>query len=198
MTEEADRPLLILDLDETLIHSSFERLARVEDFRLFEHFVYVRPHLEHFLVECAARFRLAIWSSASDDYVEDIVRRIIPRHLPLEFVWGRSRCTFSLDSAMVQQLGYLDPGSHYSYVKKLHKVKRRGYGLARTLIVDDTPAKCVHNYGNAIYVREYAGEAEDPELRLLAAYLATLKDAVDVRTLEKRHWRSVAVHLAHP
>jgi RNA polymerase II subunit A small phosphatase-like protein len=147
-----DKILLVLDLDETLIHASDTRLDRAEDFRLFDYFIYVRPHLERFLTECAAHFRLAVWSSASDDYVAELVQRIFPRQLTPEFVWGRSRCTFSLDRAQVREFGYLDPGSHYNYVKKLHKLKRKGYRLERTLIVDDTPSKCVHNYGNAIYV----------------------------------------------
>jgi len=193
MTKDTDKTLLILDLDETLIHASNERLERAEEFRLLDYFVYVRPHLEHFLMECEPLFRLAVWSSASDDYVEEIVKKIFPRRFALEFVWGRSRCTFSLDSAQVQRDGYLDPGSHYSYVKKLHKLKRKGFRLERTLIVDDTPAKCVHNYGNAIYVKEYNGERDDQELPALARYLSTLKAAVDVRKLEKRHWRSVSV-----
>ena len=183
--------LLILDLDETLIHACAMRLAREEDFRLFDYYVYVRPHVERFLTECAAHFRLAVWSSASDDYVAEVVKRLFPRELTPEFVWGRSRCTFALDRAAVQEFGYLDPSNHYNYVKKLHKLKRKGYRLERTLIVDDTPAKCVHNYGNAIYVKEYNGEDGDNELPALSRYLATLKDAANVRAIEKRHWRSV-------
>ena len=195
MTHDTDKLLLILDLDETLLHSSDERLGRAEDFQLFGYFVYLRPHLAHFLAECAARFRLAVWSSASDDYVAEIVKRLFPPPLALEFAWGRGRCTLALDSAMVQTTGYLDPSSHYSYVKKLHKVRRRGYPLERTLIVDDTPAKCAHNYGNAIYAKEYNGEPEDAELPALARYLGTLTEVPDVRRLEKRHWRSVAAQL---
>lgn len=98
----------------------------------------------------------------------------------------------------MQEFGFVDPGSHYNYVKKLHKLKRKGYRLERILIVDDTPAKCVHNYGNAIYVREYNGEEDDKELPALSRYLATLEDAADVRTIEKRHWRSSAGAQARP
>lgn len=185
-----DRILLILDLDETLLHARSERLERAEDFCLFDYYVYVRPHVERFLAECAAHFRLAVWSSASDDYVGEVVKRLFPRELTPEFVWGRSRCTFSIDKVQVREFGFVDPSNHYNYVKKLHKLKRKGYRLERTLIVDDTPAKCAHNYGNAIYVKEYNGEEDDKELPALSRYLATLADAADVRTIEKRHWRS--------
>jgi RNA polymerase II subunit A small phosphatase-like protein len=184
-----DRILLVLDLDETLIHASDERLERPEDFQVFGYCVYVRPHLEQFLTTCAAHFDLAVWSAASEDYVEAIVARIVPPDVRLQFVWGRSRCTYRLDASQLERDGYGDPSSHYNYVKNLHKLKRRGYRLERTLIVDDSPHKCSLNYGNAIYVREYVGEARDDELPRLAEYLLTLQDAVNVRTLEKRHWR---------
>ena len=185
-----DRILLILDLDETLLHASDTRLARDADFRLFGFHVYVRPHLARFLADCADRFHLAVWSSASDDYVQAMVKHIFPASLTPAFVWGRSRCTYSMDYRRVQEDGFLDPSSHFNYVKKLHKLRRHGYRLERMLIVDDTPAKCVHNYGNAIYAKAYDGRADDDELLLLGRYLRTLADADNVRALEKRHWRS--------
>ncbi|MGE6761088.1 NIF family HAD-type phosphatase [Corallococcus interemptor] len=184
-----DSILLILDLDETLVHASEKPLAREADFQALGYFVHVRPHLEPFLRECASRFRLAIWSAGHDRYVAEIVKRIIPPELPLDFVWGRSRCTYALDRAGVQRDGFLDLDAHYGWVKKLRKLKRRGYRLERVLIVDDTPAKCVHNHGNAIYVREYEGQEHDTELLELSRYLATLADVDNVRCIEKRNWR---------
>ncbi|MFP2956386.1 NIF family HAD-type phosphatase [Myxococcus sp. 1LA] len=181
--------LLILDLDETLIHASAQSLARPADFRLSGYHVYKRPYLERFLTECASRFQLAIWSAGSDSYVAEAVKHIIPPDIDLAFVWGRSRCTFSVDQRKVLEDGFLDPASHYNFAKKLKKLRRLGYRLERMLIVDDTPAKCIHNHGNAIYVAEFLGDADDAELPLLAAYLATLADVSNVRTLEKRGWR---------
>nr|WP_253899492.1 HAD family hydrolase [Corallococcus carmarthensis] len=180
---------MILDLDETLVHASEKPLTREADFQVLGHFVHLRPNLEPFLRECASRFRLAIWSAGTDPYVAAIVKRIVPPELELDFVWGRSRCTYALDRASVQRDGYLDPHAHYDWVKKLRKLKRRGYQLERVLMVDDSPAKCVHNHGNAIYVREYEGQAHDTELLDLGRYLATLAGVENVRCIEKRNWR---------
>ncbi|NTX03290.1 NIF family HAD-type phosphatase [Myxococcus sp. CA040A] len=187
---DPDKLLLVLDLDETLIHAREAPLERAADFRVFGFHVYARPHLERFLTECAARFRLAVWSSAADAYVAAIVHHLFPPELRPELVWGRSRCTFSVDRARVLEEGFMDPSSHYEYAKKLHKLKRRGFRLERVLIVDDTPAKCLHNYGNAIYVRPFEGQVDDIELLALSDYLATLADVPNVRVLEKRGWRS--------
>lgn len=192
MVSEANVPartLLVLDLDETLIHASERPLSREADLTLFGYHVYLRPNLAHFLAECARRFDLAIWSSASDDYVEAVVDHLFPRRDALKFVWGRSRATLRRHILPDEAFFYV-PADHRNYLKPLKKVVRRGWRLERILIVDDTPEKCVRNYGNAIYVRPYEGEAEDTELTLLAAYLGTLADCPNVRKVEKRSWRN--------
>lgn len=66
--------LLILDLDETLIHASQTKLShRPEDFTFDKYFVYKRPHLDHFLQEVARHFKLGVWSSAGDEYVSGMI-----------------------------------------------------------------------------------------------------------------------------
>ena len=182
--------LPILDLDETLVHASATEVRARADFLVFHYFVYQRPGLVDFLLACAQHFKLAIWSSASDDYVQAIVQQILPPGITLEFVWGRSRCT-PFTTPQLDEYGYynLDATSYYEYAKRLKKVRRRGFSLSDTLIVDDTPAKVQQNYGNAIYIKPYQGEAADEELRHLASYLLLLKQEANFRTIEKRHWR---------
>ena len=58
------------------------------------------------------------------------------------------------------------------------------------LIVDDTPEKSRNNYGNAIYIKEFSGDTTDEELKHLHDYLLTLKKVDNVRTIEKRGWRT--------
>jgi RNA polymerase II subunit A small phosphatase-like protein len=185
------KPLLILDLDETLIHATTEKVREDFDFQVYQYFIYQRPGLAAFLTQCAEHFQLAVWSSASDDYVQAIVKQIVPPSLSLAFVWGRSRCTrFRLPEVDEQGFLTLDYSSKYEFAKRLKKVRRRGFDLNKTLIVDDTPEKVSQNYGNAIYIKPYLAEPSDAELTRLADYLLTLKDAVNVRRIEKRHWRT--------
>lgn len=187
---DKDKLLLILDLDETLIHASSTELDRPADFHLFDYHIYLRPHLEEFLINCSEHFKLAIWSSASDDYVAEVTKRIVPSSIPLDFIWGRSRCTYCFHNAAFEESGYTDYHSHYDYVKVLKKLRRYGYDLNKVLIVDDTPAKSKRNYGNAIYPQEYRGQPQDTELTSLLAYLINLKDAESVRSIEKRDWKN--------
>jgi RNA polymerase II subunit A small phosphatase-like protein len=185
------RILLILDLDETLVHATKTELDRQADFIVFNYHIYKRPFLDQFIRFCSGNFRLAIWSSASDDYVEEVVKRIIPDDIKLDFVWGRSKCTYSFDVSGIETDGYVDYANHYNYIKALKKLKKKGYNLKKVLIVDDTPFKCKRNYGNAIYPKGFLGSESDDELNKLTVYLGLLKDVENVREIEKRGWGEV-------
>ena len=186
-----DKILLILDVDETLVHATSTELGHQPDFKVFDYFIYKRPYLDEFLQEVKKDFLIGVWSSASDDYVTKVVEKIFPPQFELEFVWGRSRCTFRRNFMMVESRTYsTNMGDHYHYIKPLKKLKRRGYHLNKMLIVDDTPHKCQDNYGNAIYPNEFLGDRSDRELPLLARYLKSFKDMDSVRRVEKRNWQS--------
>jgi RNA polymerase II subunit A small phosphatase-like protein len=178
------RILLILDIDETLLHSAERPLERTADVLVGPYHVYLRPNLSEFLTGCARCFRLAVWSSSGADYVSAVTGAAFPTGIALEFVWSRTRCVSRFDAE--RQETY--------YVKDLKKVKRLGFDLDRTLIVEDTAQKVERNYGNAIYVRPYVGEADDGELLQLGRYLESISDLPNVRQLEKRGWRYRTPH----
>ncbi|AMR26105.1 phosphoprotein phosphatase [Hymenobacter psoromatis] len=189
-----EKPLLILDLDETLIHATANRIREDFDFQIYQYFIYQRPGLVTFLTQCDKHFDLAVWSSASDDYVQAVVRQVFPTHLKLAFVWGRSRCTrFRLSEVDEQGFLSLDYAGKYEFAKRLRKVTRRRFDLKKMLIVDDTPEKVSQHYGNAIYIKPLLGERDDQELFYLATYLLSLRAVKNVRTIEKRYWRDEVV-----
>lgn len=175
-----ERPLLILDLDETVVHAS-EYELRAADFHVAGLFVYKRPHLDEFLRELSPHFQFAVWTSSSADYASYMVGRLFENH-PLAFVWSRIRCTRRYDPELLD--------AHF--VKDLAKVKRQGFDLKRVLMVDDSPEKLLRNYGNLVRVAPFEGNAEDDEFRHLPAYLKSLLSEQDFRRIEKRGWRKRA------
>ena len=180
MDDSTTRPLLILDLDETLIHGAESRLHRDADFMVGPFHIYKRPHLESFFDSIVPHFDVAIWSSASPDYVDGIASALAQFVAKWQFVWSRIRCVQRMDPEMMTTI----------FIKDLRKVKRRGYDLDRVLMVDDTRHKVSRNYGNAIYIPPYEGVEDDAELPQLAKYVNSLRYEPNFRKIEKRGWRT--------
>lgn len=175
--------LVILDLDETLIHATTNKLSVPEDFIYEKYFIYKRPFLIDFLTKLSKDYKIGVWSSADDSYVQSIVTSIVPADITLEVVWGRSRCSYRLDNE----------SATYRYEKRLEKLKKRGFRLEKILIVDDTHEKSRTNYRNAIHIKEFTGDIADNELLHLLNYLQTLRACENVRTIEKRYWKKTDI-----
>ena len=190
-----DRPydkLLVLDLDETLIHT-------VRGFELGEvghdpHFgipggyvVYRRPGVQEFLDQCFEKFReVALWTAGTRPYAFEVLPHLCdPSNFA--FVWGREKCTWhrSFDEPPYGSASYND--GHW--LKDIRKLQRKGYAKEEVLFVDDTAQNFKRSYGNYIPIRKFLGDPADRELERLGAYLDTLGPVPNVRTIEKRHWQ---------
>ena len=180
--ESAPKKLLVLDLDETLVHATESPLERAEDFRVGPYFVYERPHLADFIASVAKDFHVAVWTASGETYAAQVIERVFPTGL-LRFVWSSKRCTDARDWTT----------GHYTTIKNLAKLRRQGFALEHIIAVDDTPSKYARSYGNLVTVREFVGDPSDAELVLLARYLQFLLAVENVRTVEKRNWRSLVI-----
>ena len=175
------RPLLILDLDETLIHASEVPLDQTPDFVIAPYMLYRRPGVAVFLERMARHYELAVWTSSSPAYARRVTDQLFDDPERLAFVWASDRCTPRRDLE----------SDTWCQSKPLHKVGRRGYDLRRVLVVDDSPEKHTRNYGNLVRVRPFEGDPADDELPLLASYLEQLAREPDFRRIEKRWWRRI-------
>lgn len=170
--------LLILDLDETLIHSTRVWGSADYSFTVGPYLVYIRPHAELFLNSMAGYYEMAVWTSSSEEYASRVVNELPFRKSP-DFVWTRDRCTLAFDHEKRERF----------YIKDLKKLRRLGYNLDRVLVVDDSAESASRNYGNLVRVKPYGGEPEDRELLLLEKYLISIAERTDLRSIEKRLWR---------
>ncbi|MEO7716022.1 MAG: HAD family hydrolase [Capsulimonas sp.] len=173
-----NRKLLVLDLDETLVYAARRPLERAAGFAVGPYFVYKRPGVDDFLAFCFAHFETAVWTSATRDYAEAIVQILFPQ--PPSFLWAIERCTVRYDPDCDAHVG----------TKNLVKLKRRGYRLEQVIVVDDSPEKHLRSYGNLVRVAPWTGDTADDDLLRLPRYLRTLANVENVRTVEKRRWRS--------
>ena len=176
-----ERPLLVLDLDEALVHTVYAPLpGRQPDFVHGEFIVYKRPFLDEFLTRVWKHFDVAVWSAGGSGYVRPVVEIIMKEHPAPLFVWSFERCTRRFDQE-----------THEVYhIKDLKKVRKLGFDSRRILIVDDTPRNSIRNFGSAVYISAFEGQSDDRELVYLADYLDTLASEPNFRVIEKRWWRS--------
>ncbi len=170
--------LLVLDLDETLVHAGDGLPPREPDFWTGPYWVIKRPGLGSFLRDSFELFAVGVWTASSEDYAADVASHIFVDVGRLAFLWSRRRCTLRSD-----------PERRETYwLKDLKKLKRRGYGLENIIVVDDDRRNLSRQYGNLICIDGYRGDAEDNKLPMLLKFLSGLAHVPDVRTVEKRGW----------
>jgi RNA polymerase II subunit A small phosphatase-like protein len=177
-----NRTLLVLDVDESLVHTTvgFPLNGREADFNFECYYVHKRPYLDQFLDRTGKLYEHALWSYGTDDYVQFLASHLFPREGALAFAWSRNRCTHRRDPWTGESVN----------IKDLKKVKKLGFTLERTLLVEDVPANGRRQYGNVIAVQPFEGQEDDDELLRLATYLEKLYHQPNFRKVEKRGWRS--------
>jgi len=179
------KKLLILDIDETLIHGARECLPRPVDATSPWCYLYKRPYVEAFMDFCRDHFRVAIWTTATAEHAKFCLKHICATDYPFEFIWTRNRCTQVRDI-----VGMYNLGVGYHWVKALAKLKRHGFSLEQSIMIDDRPSALERNYGNLVQIERYYGDPDDLELLRLMPYLLDLKQENNIREVEKRGWKS--------
>jgi len=188
--------LVILDLDDALMHSGeyeLERALGPAENQFGKYHMYARPGARDFLQFLAEdeRFQAAVWTSATADYAENVINWLFPKSLALEFVYSRDDLVTGHPDI---QLGWDAPFGAESgmprYLKDLQRVKKReGCSLERMVAIDDNPQFYQRQYSNLIRLPRWQGEKEDSSLFAgLQSYLPALADMENIRPAEKRGW----------
>lgn len=182
------KPLLILDLDETLIHS-IDKTNYVEqpyDFMIDDEFyVMKRPYVEEFIKEMSQHYELAVWTAATRGYAEKIVKELFHKNnIELKFFHSRERC---VERHYTRTMYDYYPQRYY--IKDLSKIKKH-FDLNKVLMVDDLHTSLERNYGNLVKILPFEGQIGDEQLLLLKEYLISIKEEENLRKIEKRNWQS--------
>lgn len=176
---DQNRPLLVFDLDETLMH------CQDDDFREAEYtteygFVAVRNGVDDMLDTLADHYDFLIWSNNGRPYIDAMLKLVWPERHKLIDVFTSAEATV----VGVQGIGV-------PFFKETRKVAKRHsqYPLDRILGVDDRPAVYSRNYGNLVAVSPFTG-AYDEELLKLTGFLVQIANKDNLRKIEKRYWRT--------
>lgn len=164
---------LVLDLDETLVHSSFKPIPD-PDFNIeielegTIHRVYVRkrPGVDYFLQEVAKKFEIVIFTASLAKYADPLLD-VLDKDKVVQFRLFREAC--------VQHYG--------NYVKDLTHL---GRALEGSIIVDNSPFSYMFQPDNAIPITSWFDDKSDRQLYDLLPFLDTLAGIDDVVSVLKR------------
>jgi len=169
--EHKGRKCLVLDLDETLVHSSFQAMACSFSLPIqlggmtYEVYVLKRPHVDEFIKECAKTYELVIFTASLAEYANPVIDELDKAGL-IKHRLFRESCVLHQGSA---------------YVKDLSRLGRK---LKDCIIIDNSPLSYMFDRYNAIGCTSWFGDEEDTELRdLLPVLNGSLSTVKDVRTM---------------
>ncbi|WCJ27327.1 SCP1-like small phosphatase 4 [Euphorbia peplus] len=162
---------LVLDLDETLVHSTLEYCEDADFtftvfFNLKEHTVYVkqRPHLHTFLERVAEMFEVVIFTASQSIYAAQLLDILDPDQKLISRRVYRESCIFT----------------DGSYTKDLTVL---GLDLAKVAIIDNSPQVFRLQVNNGIPIKSWFSDPSDCALISLLPFLETLVNADDVRPI---------------
>ena len=170
------RPLLILDIDQTLLYASTIPLDKPHDYQAERTWIYKRPHVDTFLNFCMTHFQIGVWTSARSSYAEEIFSQVFA-YLPVIFIFSEQHC-----------LAGLDANGEKISIKPLGQLSQYGFKLNQVLMIDDSEEKHCLNPDNLILVKPYYARGECDELLLLEKYLIAIKQE-NILDLNNQYWR---------
>lgn len=171
--------LLILDIDETLIHSDVLEPDFYDFMVLNKYYTIKRPYIDDFLKYAFDNFTVGIFTSSTEDYAIEILNNLNVELDKLLFLWDREKCTSKFNYDMYT----------YNCVKKIDKVRKSfNWNINKMIIVDNDINSAIYNYGNLICVKDFLYDLKDVELNKLINYLEKIKNAENIRNIEKRGW----------
>ncbi|CAJ2661846.1 unnamed protein product [Trifolium pratense] len=162
---------LVLDLDETLVHSTLEHCDDADfTFNIFfnmkDYTVYVkqRPFLHTFLERVSEMFEVVIFTASQSIYAKQLLDILDPDEKFISRRVYRESCLFS-DGNYTKDLTIL------------------GVDLAKVVIIDNSPQVFRLQVNNGIPIKSWFDDPLDCALMSLLPFLDTLADADDVRPI---------------
>ncbi|ROV90568.1 hypothetical protein VSDG_07486 [Cytospora chrysosperma] len=177
---------LILDLDETLIHS-MSKGGRMSTGHMVEvklnttyvgvggqasigpqhpilYYVHKRPHCDDFLRRVCKWFNLVVFTASVQEYADPVIDWLESERKFFSARYYRQHCTFR----------------HGAFIKDLSSVEP---DLSKVMILDNSPLSYMFHQDNAIPIQGWINDPTDNDLQHLIPFLEGLQYVSDVRAL---------------
>lgn len=168
---QSSRPLLVLDLDETLMRTVSKDDKPVDSSCYHQTKIYtesgshmtakvlLRPHLEEFLSSVSAHYDVVVYTASEREYAHAIVRLIDPNRKYIKQIFHREHC-------VVTKKGYI--------TKDLRIIA--GDSLQKVVLVDNSAHCFAIQITNGVPILPFINNLQDDELLSLRDFLLCLKE----------------------
>uniref|UniRef100_A0A3P9HHX7 protein-serine/threonine phosphatase n=1 Tax=Oryzias latipes TaxID=8090 RepID=A0A3P9HHX7_ORYLA len=160
-SSDAGKICVVIDLDETLVHSSFKPMNNPDfiipveiEGKLHQVYVLKRPHVDEFLKRMGELFECILFTASLSKYA-DPVSDMLDKRGTFKNRLFREACVFHKGN----------------YVKDL---SRLGRDLNRVIIIDNSPASYIFHPENAVPVESWFDDTSDTELLDLIPFFEKL------------------------
>ena len=167
-----NRKTLVLDLDETLIHSAFEPFIprdditlrmKMKDNDIIIH-VLKRPYLDEFLNIVTQKYEVVIFTASISDYANPLLDQLDPMK-KISHRLFREHCTKTDNGLFIKDLN------------------RLGRDLKNVIIIDNNPVSFIANKANGLPILTWHSIQSDNELIKLIPLLTYLSNVDDIRPI---------------
>ncbi|KAJ3140658.1 Nuclear envelope morphology protein 1 [Geranomyces variabilis] len=163
------RKTLVLDLDETLIHSTsrgarnYHHMVEVlVERHVFLYYVYKRPHCDLFLKKVCEWYKVVIFTASMPEYADPVIDWLDPSRSLFAERYFRQSCMYR-NGFYVKDLSVIEPD------------------LARVCLVDNSPISYQWNEDNGIPIETWQTDTSDEALLDMLPFLDALRYVEDVR-----------------
>ncbi|KAL1914827.1 uncharacterized protein VTP21DRAFT_7919 [Calcarisporiella thermophila] len=167
---DESRKCLVLDLDETLVHSSFKKTADADfvvpveiDNQVHSVYVLKRPGVDEFLRRMGELFEVVVFTASLAKYADPVLD-LLDTHKIVKHRLFREACC----------------NHKGSYVKDLSQL---GRNLEHIIIIDNSPLSYLFHPKNAVPISSWFSDAHDTELLDLIPFLEELSRVDNVVTV---------------
>ncbi|WAR09599.1 CTDSL-like protein [Mya arenaria] len=165
--QDSSKKCVVIDLDETLVHSSFKPISNADfivpveiDGTVHQVYVLKRPFVDEFLKKMGELFECVLFTASLAKYADPVA--------DLLDKWGVFRARLFRESCVFHR---------GNYVKDLSRLGRE---LSQVIIIDNSPASYIFHPDNAVPCQSWFDDMQDTELLDLIPFFEGLAKVDDV------------------
>ena len=192
-----NKKILAIDLDETLIHTSFQKIQNPDlivkldsninkkndnnnnnnensNQKTVEAYIRIRPGVEAFLSQISKYYDIYVYSASSKNYLNTIIKNIDKNNI-IKQCFCREDCIMYVED---YEEGFDKPNNKYKYIKDLKKINKE---LRNIVLIDNNTISFKLQEKNGIPIKSWFDDYDDLELYKLIPILKNLSGFYDVR-----------------